>query len=226
VLASISSSFTSQVGSHGVYAVFALMALDALFPAASELVMLYAGAVAAGVLSGANGVSIFGSHVASGGSAFLAMGLSGTLGYLAGAIIGWAIGRYGGHPLLERHGRWFHLTRERLDRAEAWFDRWGYAGVLFGRVTPIVRSFVSIAAGIFEMPFAPYVLLTFIGSAIWAFAIAGAGYGLGTGYERFDHGFKYVEYAVVAGLLALATYLVYRWRRAARVSSRAEDPAR
>jgi membrane protein DedA with SNARE-associated domain len=225
VLASVSPSFTSQVASHGAYAVFGLMAIDAVFPAASELVMLYAGAVAAGVFATAHGVSIFGWHVGFGIGAYAAMALAGTLGYLAGALVGWGIGLYGGRPLLERRGRWLHLSPERLDRAEAWFRRWGNVGVLVGRITPIVRSFVSIPAGVFEMPLAPYTVLTLIGSAIWAFAIAGIGYGLGTGYERFDKDFKYAEYAIVAGIVLGAAYLVYRSVRAAMVSRRAEDPA-
>jgi membrane protein DedA with SNARE-associated domain len=225
VLASISSSFTSQVASHGVYAVFGLMAIDAVFPAASEIVMLYAGAVAAGVFASAHNISVFGWHLGFGADAYVALALSGTLGYLAGAIVGWAIGLYGGRPLLERRGRWLHITPERLDRAEAWFGRWGNLGVLLGRVTPIVRSFVSIPAGVFEMPLAPYTALTLVGSAAWAFAIAGAGYGLGSSYERFNRDFRYAEYVVVAAVLVLAAVLVYRWLNAARVRRRAQDPA-
>jgi membrane protein DedA with SNARE-associated domain len=224
MLASISSTFTSQIASHGIYAVFALMLIDAVFPAASELVMLYAGAVAAGALTSVHHVSVFGSTIGFGFGAFVAMALAGTLGYFVGSLLGWGIGRYGGRPLLERRGRWFHLTPERLDRAERWFDRWGNVGVLVGRVTPVVRSFVSIPAGVFEMPLGPYCLYTLVGSAVWAFAIAGAGYGLGSSYERFHHDFAYAEYAVVAGVLILAAYLVYRWFNAARVRRRA-DPA-
>ena len=153
MLASISSSFTSQVASHGVYAVFLLMAIDAVFPAASEIVMLYAGAVAAGVLRvGAITCRSSAPKIGFGIGAFIVMALAGTLGYFVGALVGWAIGRYGGRPLLERRGRWFHLTPAKLDRAERWFDRWGNVGVLVGRITPVVRSFVSIPAGVFEMP--------------------------------------------------------------------------
>src|SRR5258705_13930346 len=100
MLASISSTFTSQVASHGVSAVFGLMLIDAVFPAASEIVMLYAGAVAAGVLASAHHVSIFGVGVGFGMPAYLAMALAGTLGYFVGAALGWGIGRYGGRPLL------------------------------------------------------------------------------------------------------------------------------
>ena len=220
MLASISSSFTSQVASHGAYAVFVLMMVDAVFPAASELVMLYAGAVAAGVFSSAHHVSLFGAKVGFGAGAFVVLALAGTLGYLVGAVAGWWVGLRGGRPLLERHGRLFHLGPERLERAERWFDRFGNVGVLVGRLTPLVRSFVSIPAGVFGMRLVPYSLLTLAGSAIWAFAIAGAGYGLGSSYERFNHGFHYVEYAVLAGVLVLAAYLVYRLTTAAKVTRR------
>ena len=223
LLAGVSSSFTSQVASHGVYAVFVLMMIDAVFPAASEIVMLYAGAVAAGVFADAT-ITLFGHEIPFGFGAYVVMALAGTLGYLVGSLIGWGIGRWGGRPLLERHGRWFHLKPDSLDRAEAWFARWGSFGVLVGRITPVIRSFVSIPAGVLEMPLGIYTVLTLIGSAIWAFAIAGAGYALGSSYEHFDHAFKYAEYLVVAGVLLLAAYLAWRWLRPAKVNRRADDP--
>jgi membrane protein DedA with SNARE-associated domain len=217
VLASVTSTFESHIASQGAYAVFILMAIDAVFPAFSELVMLYAGAVAAGVFPGTHHVSLFGAKIGFGVGSFIVMALAGTIGYFVGALVGWWIGLRGGRPLLERRGRWLHVTPDRLDRAERWFEHWGNVGVLVGRLTPIVRSFVSIPAGVFEMRLAPYALYTAVGSAIWAFAIAGAGYGLGSSYKRFDHGFKYVEYAVVAGVLVLAAYLIYRLSKAATV---------
>ena len=225
MLGSLTSTWESHIASQGAYAVFVLMAIDAVFPAASEVVMLYAGAVAAGVFPSAHHVSVFGAKVGFGVGAYIVLALAGTIGYLVGALIGWWVGLRGGRRLLERRGRWLHLSPERLDRAERRFERWGNVGVLIGRVTPIVRSFVSIPAGVFEMPLVPYSIYTAVGSAIWAFAIAGAGYGLGSSFERFNHGFKYAEYAVVAGVLALAAYLVYRWFRAAKVTRR-DDPAR
>jgi membrane protein DedA with SNARE-associated domain len=225
VLAGITSTFESHIATQGAYAVFVLMAIDAVFPAASELVMLYAGAVAAGVFAGAHHVSLFGAKIGFGAGAFIVMALAGTLGYLVGGLIGWWIGLRGGRPLLERRGRWLHVTPERLNRAERWFERWGNAGVLVGRLTPLVRSFVSIPAGVFEMRLAPYALYTLVGSAVWAFSIAGVGYGLGSSYQRFNHGFRYAEYAVVAGVLVLAAYLIYRLVKAATVRRR-DDPAR
>ena len=224
-VAGLTSSLTSLIGNHGIYAVFGLMAIDAVLPAASELVMVYAGALAAGVFAGQH-VDLFGTRISSHAWAFVAMALAGTLGYLVGAIVGWAIGFYGGRPLLEHHGRWLHLSPQKLDRAERWFDRWGDFAVLIGRVTPVIRSFISIPAGIFRMPFWRYTVLTLIGSAIWAFALAGVGYGVGSSYDRFHSDFRFVDYAILIAVIALAAYLIVRWRRSSRLSNRASDPAR
>jgi membrane protein DedA with SNARE-associated domain len=223
-VAGVTSTLTSLIGDHGVYAVFLLMAIDAVFPAASELVMVYAGALAAGAFAGQT-VDLFGSQVSSHFWGFVVMSLAGAVGYLLGGIVGWAIGFYGGRSLLERRGRWFHLSGDKLDRAEGWFDRWGDLAVLLGRVTPVMRSFISIPAGVFRMPFWRYVLLTAVGSAIWAFALAGVGWGAGQSYDRFHHDFNYVEYAVVALVVAVAAYLGWRWRQS-RLADRASDPAR
>ena len=224
MLAGISSTFTSQVASHGVYAVFLLMMIDAVFPAASEIVMLYGGALASGAFLTERHMTLFGHELGWGMPAFLVIALAGTIGYFVGALIGYAIGRYGGRPLLERHGRWFHLAPDKFDRAERWFDKWGNFGVLVGRVTPVVRSFVSIPAGVFRMPVGAYCLYSFVGSAVWAFVIGGFGYGLGSSYENFNHDFRYLEAAVGAGVLGLAAYLGVRSFKAAKVKRRA-DPA-
>ena len=98
---------------------------------------------------------------------------AGTIGYTLGSVGGWAIGMYGGRPYLDRHGRWLHLGPERLEKAERWFDRWGDATALIGRITPLARSFVSIPAGVFRMPLGRYTVLTFVGSTIWCLAFAG-----------------------------------------------------
>jgi membrane protein DedA with SNARE-associated domain len=205
-LASVTSTLTTLVGDHGLYAVFALMALDAVFPAASELIMVYAGALAAGAF--ASHVSLFGSRIPYGFDAYLAMALAGTLGYLLGAIVGWAIGYYGDQR--------FRVSERKLARARRWFDRWDDWAVLLGRVTPVARSFVSIPAGIFRMPFVRYTVLTAIGSAAWCFAFAGAGWGLGRSWERFHHDFRFVDYLFVVVVVVAAAWLLLRWRASRR----------
>lgn len=196
VVASLTSSLTKAVGDYGVYAVFGLMALDAVFPAASEVVMVYGGALAGGAFAGQH-VTLFGTQVHHGFAAYLAIAIAGTVGYLLGSLVGWAIGDYGGRPLLERHGRWFHLDERKLERAETWFERWGDWAVLIGRVTPVVRSFISIPAGVFRAPLPRYTGLTAVGSAVWCFAIAGAGWALGSSWERFHKGFRFADYIVI-----------------------------
>jgi membrane protein DedA with SNARE-associated domain len=217
-VAGVTDSLTSLIGDHGLYAVFGLMLIDAVFPAASELVMVYAGALAAGAFAGQD-VELFGARIDSNVWAYVAMALAGTLGYLLGAVGGWAIGLYGGRPLLERRGRWFHLSGDKLARAERWFERWGDLAVLVGRLTPVVRSFNSIPAGVFRMPLWRYTVLTLIGSAIWCFALAGVGWGLGRSYETFHHDFRFVDYAVIAGIVAIVAYLVLRRRRSQTASA-------
>jgi membrane protein DedA with SNARE-associated domain len=224
VLASVTDTLTSFIGDHGLYAVFGLMLVDAVLPAASALVMLYAGALAAGAFAGQN-VVFFGERVSSGFWAFVVMTLAGAIGYTIGSIAGWAIGFYGGRPYLERHGRWLHVNAARLARAARWFDRFGDAAVFLGRVTPVVRSFISIPAGIFRMEILRFTVLSFLGTLIWCAGLAGIGWGLGSHYERFHHEFRYVEYAVAALLVAAVVYLVLR-RRATKLGRRASDPAR
>lgn len=224
LLASLTSSLTTFVRDHGVYAVFLLMLVDAVFPAASELVMVVGGAVAAGAFNAS--ISLFGTDVRHGFWSYVVVALAGTLGYLAGAIVGWGIGLGGGRPLLERHGRWFHLTPPQLERAEGWFDRYEDWAVLLGRITPVVRSFVSIPAGVFHVGLGRYTVLTLVGSAVWCFALAGVGWGLGSSYESFHHDFRFVEIVVVAGVLLLGVYVVLRRRRASRLDRHASDTSR
>ena len=212
----ITNAVTSAVGDYGLYAVFLLMFVDAVLPAASELVMLYAGAVAVGAFPG-HQVTLFGEPIESTGWAYVAMALAGVLGYVLGSLLGWGIGYFGGRPFLERHGRWVHVTPDRLERAEAWFRRYGDAAVFFSRLVPVVRSFISIPAGIAEMPIVRYTILSFLGTLPWCFGLAGAGLALGSGWERFHESWRYADYAIVALVVAAIAYLAIKLgRRRAR----------
>jgi membrane protein DedA with SNARE-associated domain len=224
LLASVSDTLTTFIGDHGLYAVFALMLVDSVLPAASELVMLYAGVLASGALSGQD-VVLFGHRIDSHFWGYVAVATAGVAGQTVGSIIGWAIGLYGGRPLVERHGRWLHLGPENLDRAERWFDRWGDWAVFLGRMTPVVRSFVSIPAGLARMPLGRFTLYSVLGTIPWCFGIAGAGWALGSSWHRFHDDFRYVEVAVVVVALALLVWYLRR-RRATKMGRRASDPAR
>ncbi len=212
----ITNAVTSAVGDYGLYAVFLLMLIDAVLPAASELVMLYAGAVAAGAFPG-HEVTLFGAEIESTGWAYVAMAMAGVVGYTIGSVLGWAIGYYGGRPFLERHGRWLHVTPDRLERAEAWFGRYGDAAVFVSRVVPVVRSFISIPAGVAEMPLGRFTVLSFLGTLPWCFGLAGAGLALGSSWERFHESWRYADYAIVGIVVLGIAYLAVRLgRRRAR----------
>jgi membrane protein DedA with SNARE-associated domain len=215
ILSEITDAITATIGDYGLYAVFFLMLVDAVLPAASEVVMVYGGALASGAFVGQE-VTLFGETIEEGLPAYLAIALAGTIGYTIGAVGGWAIGLYGGRPYLERHGRWLHLNEEKLERAERWFERWGEWATFLGRLTPVVRSFVSIPAGVFEARLGPYTLLTLLGSAIWCFAFAGAGYLAGESWEDFHHAFRYFDYLVAALIVAAVAFLVIRHVRRRR----------
>ncbi|MDQ3889522.1 MAG: DedA family protein [Actinomycetota bacterium] len=220
----ITDALTSWIGSYGVYAIFALSVVDAVLPAASELVMVYAGALAIGAFPGQE-VTLFGDPVESTSWAFVTVALAGALGYGVGAVVGWAIGLYGGRPYLERHGRWLHVTPHDLDRAESWFDRYGGVAVLVSRCIPVVRSFISIPAGVAEMPLPRYALLTLLGTLPWYFGLAAAGLALGSGWERFHEAFRYADYAVVALAVVAVLVVVVRARQRRSRRRALERPA-
>lgn len=200
---------TDWIARHGIYAVFLLMAIDALLPVGGELVMLFAGALAGGAIA-SHQVTVFGAGVPEGIEAYLVLVAAGTLGYLAGSLAGWAIGAYGGRALIERHGRWLHLGPARFARAERWFARYGSWAVFLGRLTPLVRSFVSIPAGVLGIPLGRYTVLTVAASAIWCAAFAAAGWALGGHWDQVHHAFRYVDYAAVVALVAVVTALLVR----------------
>ena len=168
--------------------------------------------LAAGAIAG-HQTALFGVNLHDGLESYIALALAGTLGYLVGAMAGWAIGRRGGRPLLERHGRWFHISAETFERAGYWFERFGARAVFLGRITPVVRSFISIPAGVFRTPLSIYVPLTLAGSALWCFGFAAAGWALGGSWESFHHSFRYADYAAVALVALLIAFLLARHLR-------------
>jgi membrane protein DedA with SNARE-associated domain len=199
---------TSFVGNHGLLAVFLLMVLSGVLPAASELTMVYGGALASGALAGHI------SHFRPGFHAYLAVVVTGVVGNLVGAAIGWALGHYGGHPLLERHGRWLHATPDRVARAERWFDHFGDVGVPLGFATPVIRSFVALPAGIFEWSLRRVLTFALPGIVVFCVVVTGIGWAVGSSWHAASHDLRYVDYAVVAGIVVLAAYWFVRRRRA------------
>jgi len=218
------ASFTSFVGDHSVYAVFLLMAVAAVLPAASELVMVYAGAVVSGAFASQH-VVLFGDRIHSHPWAYVTIALTGVLGNTVGAGIGWAIGAYGGRPLLERYGKWLHVTPKRMDRAEAWFGRFGPVAVPLGFAAPVIRSFVAIPAGLFRERLPQFLPLAALGCTAFCFGLAGGGWALGSSYNSLHDALTYVGIALVVCVVVAVGVVWYR-KRSSTMSRRAEDSAR
>lgn len=134
-----------------------------------------------------------------------------TVGSVVGAVVGYAIGAWGGRPLLDRYGRFVGIGADELDRADRWFERWGAWAVFLGRMVPLVRTFVSYPAGISRMPIGRFLAFSALGSLPWNAALIYAGLVVGENYPAIEAALRpweYVIYAVVLGAVAL---FVVRW---------------
>ena len=189
---------------YGLLAVFALMLLEsACIPVPSEVTMLFGGALAnAGFVASLGGE---GRHLN-----FVGVGLAGTLGNLVGSWVAWAVGWRGGRPLIERWGRYVFLRQHELDRAEVWFDRHGEAAVFASRLLPVVRTFISLPAGIAEMPFVRFSIYTFLGCLPWTFALTALGYALGSQWHLVERFLRPLSIAIALLVVAAAAWWLYR----------------
>ena len=187
----------------GLVGVFVLMTLEsACIPLPSEATMLFAG-----------------FNVADGSYGLAAAVAVGVAGNLVGSWIAYAIGYYGRVDILEKHGSKLHIKKSHLDMADRWFQRYGDVTVLATRMLPIVRTFISLPAGVARMPFWRFSVLTFLGCLPWVFALAFIGKQAGDNWEQWKDSLHYVDYAVLAAIVVGVAYLVLRRRR------RPVDPA-
>ncbi len=186
--------------SAGYSAIFVLTFISSMgLPVGSELAIIGGGALASGQIQGGKPLNL------------AIVIILATLGEVLGSTAGYGIGRYGGRPLVDRVGKYVLLTHRDLDRAEAWFARRGEPVVFFGRFIPLLRSFVSFAAGLGEMAIGKFLLFTVIACAIWCTALASIGYSLGKTYDELVHAFSYAGYVLVA--LAVVGVAVVFWHR-------------
>jgi membrane protein DedA with SNARE-associated domain len=213
VLASISETLVNEtahfVREAGLPGVFALMALgSACIPIPSEAVMLFAGFAVANPEQSASH-----HHMT-----MLGIIVAGLLGTMVGSWVAYAVGRAGRLELLERHGakvRWIPTHPAQVARADRWFQRYGEATVLFGRLVPLVRAFVSLPAGVAKMPIGRFTVLSLIGTTPWVVGLAFLGQALGSDWTSARRYFEYVDYVIIAVLVAGVAYAIFRRRRRA-----------
>jgi membrane protein DedA with SNARE-associated domain len=181
----------------GLAGVFVLMTLESsCIPIPSEATMLFAG-----------------FNVANGEYSLLAATLVGSVANLVGSWIAYAVGWFGRVELLEKHGGKLHVSPKHLEQADRWFERWGAWAVLVTRMLPIVRTFISLPAGVARMPFWRFSILTFVGCVPWVFMLTFIGQQAGENWEDWKDSLHYFDYAVAAIIVATAGYYLLRWRR-------------
>jgi membrane protein DedA with SNARE-associated domain len=138
--------------------------------------------------------------------------LAGLIGSMVGSWIAYAVGRGGRLELMERHGAKLHMGPAQIDRADRFFQRYGEPTVLFGRMVPLVRAFVSLPAGIARMPVGRFTVFSLIGTIPWVAALAFAGHALGGDWTSVRKAFEYVDYAIVALIVVGVVYAIIRRR--------------
>ena len=210
---------TEQIAQYGYLAIFVLMVLEsACVPIPSEVTMLFGGAlVTANVLAPELQL------------AFWPVVLVGTAGNLVGSWLAYGAGSAGGRPLLDRWGRYLLIRPHEIDRAHDWFERHGDAAVFFSRLLPVIRTFISVPAGVARMNFAKFTLYTILGCLPWTFALAWMGYVLGDNWTAAEQVIRPVAWAIAVAIGAGGIWwITRRWRRvreeyAARDRERADQ---
>jgi membrane protein DedA with SNARE-associated domain len=188
---------TNVVADLGLAGIFVLMTLEsACIPIPSEATMLFAG-----------------FNVANGEYSLFAAVAVGSVANLVGSWIAYAIGYYGRIDILEKHGKKLHIKKSHLEWADSWFERHGDATVFFSRMLPIIRTFISLPAGVAKMPFWRFSVLTLLGCIPWVLMLTLIGKAAGDNWEDWKDSLHYVDYAVAAAIVIGVIYLIVRRRR-------------
>lgn len=190
---------THVISTFGVPGVFALMVLEsACVPVPSEAIMLFAG------------FSVWQGHIDL--TAALAAGVAGNV---VGSWVAYAAGYYGGRPFIDRWGRFVLLNRRKVDIAHGWFQRYGSIAVFFSRMLPIVRTFISLPAGVARMSFWRFTLYTFLGCLPWVAMLTYLGVTVAGNWEGIQRQLHYLDYVVAVAIVGAIVVLVVRHARAA-----------
>jgi membrane protein DedA with SNARE-associated domain len=194
MLQGLTSWIQMQVAAHGLQAVFVLMVLEsACIPIPSEVTMVYAGYL-----------------VSQGSMSFVAAVLVGSFGNLVGSWIAWGVGAYGVDTAVVRTGH----SRRRIEQAHRWFERYGTPAVFFGRMVPVVRTFISLPAGIARMPLVRFSVLTFLGCLPWCVLLVAIGDLAGSNWDAWHRRLGYLDYLVAVAIAVLVARWLLRRRRA------------
>ena len=184
------------ISHYGYLGITFLMALEsACMPVPSEIVMPFAGYL---VYRGDTDMTLIG------------IGLAGAIGCTIGSIAAYMVGKHAGRMLIIKYGRYFLVSERHLLTAERWFDKYGEAATFISRLLPVIRTFISLPAGIAKMDFKKFVFYSFVGSLPWTFMLGYVGYALGPSWENIMDVFHKLDIVVIAGLVAIVVWYVYK----------------
>jgi membrane protein DedA with SNARE-associated domain len=211
LLAILDSFITEEIAKYGYLAIFVLMALEsACVPIPSEVTMLFGGAlVSASFLAPEQQLE------------FWPVVLAGTLGNLVGSWVAYGAGYAGGRPLIDRWGRYLLIRPHEVDRAHDWFERRGEAAVFGGRLLPVVRTFISLPAGVVRMGFWRFTVYTVLGCFPWVLALTWLGYLLGERWETVERIISPFAWAIAVVLAAGLVWFV--WHRVRSIRREEEE---
>lgn len=183
-----------------------LMALEsACMPVPSEIVMPFAGYL----VFQAETDPLYQGTVMS----LVGVSLAGAVGCTAGSILAYFVGKHWGRPFILKYGRYFLIRKKHLDMADAWFERYGDVATFVARLLPVIRTFISLPAGIARMDFRKFVFYSFVGSLPWTAMLAYVGYWLGPSWEDIMKWFHGLDVVVVAGVVAVVAWYAYKIRK-------------
>ncbi len=157
-----------------------------------------------------------GFAVSEGTMTLLSITVAGVAGNVVGSWIAYAVGLYGGRPFIDKYGKYVLLRHHHVELAERWFAKYGPIAVFFSRCLPIVRTFISLPAGIARMPFWKFTLYTLLGCIPWVLMLGWVGVRLGANWEKIRPYLHYADYAVVAALVVIVVWAVLKWRKGRR----------
>ena len=193
IITELSRFVVSMISMFGYTGIFITMAIEsACIPLPSEIIMPFAGYL-----------------VATGQFTMLGVTLAGAIGNVAGSIVAYYVGVWGGRPFVERYGPYFLVSHHDLDVADRWFAKYGEAAVFFSRMLPVVRTFISLPAGIARMNFPRFVLFTFVGALPWCYLLAYIGVKMGERWDQLRDYFHQID--IVIGIVLAITVGYFVW---------------
>lgn len=156
----------------------------------------------------------FGGYLASTGQlTYFGASLAGAVGGTAGSIVSYFIGKLGGRPFILKYGKFFGITEKSLIMADYWFEKHGEATVFFTRNMPIIRTFISLPAGISRMNFPKFVIYSFLGALPWCFAMTYLGVKLGENWQDLKIWFHRADYLIFAAILLAILYFFFKKKK-------------